>query len=183
MQCDLIYLETFQIRGATLPGAGDGIAFYITPDWSSLTKPAVWGDAASQIFYSFSLSTGSLVSFASYNYVCKWNCLMMPVSHAPVPCIYTKTHSTSFPLRPYIICALGMAAASGSYIYYSIQRRTNHREYARNWIKFWGIRAGSKWQPHALASWTRFIFIFQTICSAISEKRSWKLLYVWQRCW
>lgn len=136
MQCDLIYLETFQIRGATLPGAGDGIAFYITPDWSSLTKPAVWGDAASQIFYSFSLSTGSLVSFASYNYVCKWNCLMMPVSHAPVPCIYTKTHSTSFPLRPYIICALGMAAASGSYIYYSIQRRTNHREYARNWIKF-----------------------------------------------
>lgn len=58
-----------QIRGLTLPGAMDGVSFYITPDWSQLLKPAVWGDAASQTFYSFGIACGTLVSFASYNRV------------------------------------------------------------------------------------------------------------------
>lgn len=59
----------FQIRGTTLPGAGNGIYFYITPDWSKLLEPYVWGDAASQTFYSFGLACNSLVSFASYSHV------------------------------------------------------------------------------------------------------------------
>lgn len=58
-----------QIRGVTLEGSYEGIMFYIQPTWDSLLEPAVWGDAASQIFYSFGLACGSLVSFASYNHV------------------------------------------------------------------------------------------------------------------
>lgn len=56
----------FQIRGVTLPGAETGILFYVKPDWSRLLNANVWGDAASQIFYSFGLASNSLVSFASY---------------------------------------------------------------------------------------------------------------------
>lgn len=58
-----------QIRGATLPGASNGVKFYVQPDWSSLASVGVWGDAASQIFYSFGLACNSLVSFASYSHV------------------------------------------------------------------------------------------------------------------
>lgn len=64
-----IILTALLIRGATLPGALDGILFYITPDWSKLIDPSVWADAASQTFYSFGIACGSLVTLASYNKV------------------------------------------------------------------------------------------------------------------
>jgi solute carrier family 6 (neurotransmitter transporter, glycine) member 5/9 len=53
----------------TLDGAINGIWFYMTPQWERLLSPGVWGDASSQIFYSFGLACGSLVTFASYNKV------------------------------------------------------------------------------------------------------------------
>lgn len=52
-----------------LDGAIDGIIFYITPDWSKIFEARVWGDAASQIFYSFGLACNSIVTFASYSSV------------------------------------------------------------------------------------------------------------------
>lgn len=63
------FVFDLQIRGATLPGASNGISFYVSPDWSKLLDAKVWGDAASQIFYSFGLACNSLVSFASYSHV------------------------------------------------------------------------------------------------------------------
>lgn len=58
-----------KIRGATLTGASHGVWFYVQPNWSTLLEASVWGDAASQIFYSFGLACNSLVSFASYSHV------------------------------------------------------------------------------------------------------------------
>lgn len=48
-----VILTVLLIRGATLPGAANGIWFYIKPDWSKLLQPDVWADSASQVFYSF----------------------------------------------------------------------------------------------------------------------------------
>jgi SNF family Na+-dependent transporter len=53
----------------TLDGSLDGILYYITPQWESLLKPTIWGDSSSQIFYSFGIGCGSLVTLASYNKV------------------------------------------------------------------------------------------------------------------
>lgn len=64
-----VILTALLVRGLTLPGSIDGILFYITPVWEKLAEPSVWGDASSQIFYSFSLAFGALVTLASYNKV------------------------------------------------------------------------------------------------------------------
>lgn len=62
-------LTALLVRALTLPGAYEGVLFFITPDWERLLSPGVWGDASSQIFYSFGLACGSLVALASYNKV------------------------------------------------------------------------------------------------------------------
>lgn len=64
-----IILTAILVRAATLDGAVEGFEFYMKPQWETLLKPAVWGDAASQIFYSFGLACGSIVTFSSYNKV------------------------------------------------------------------------------------------------------------------
>ncbi|CAD5125288.1 DgyrCDS13532 [Dimorphilus gyrociliatus] len=60
-------LLTLLIRGITLPGAGDGIRYYLTPDFSRLKSSVVWVDAATQVFFSLGPGFGVLLAFASYN--------------------------------------------------------------------------------------------------------------------
>ncbi|CAL1263684.1 unnamed protein product [Larinioides sclopetarius] len=55
------------IRGLTLPGAWNGISFYLSPQWEKLLTFKVWGDAATQIFYSVGAAWGALLTMASYN--------------------------------------------------------------------------------------------------------------------
>lgn len=55
------------IRGSTLPGASDGIKYYLTPDFSALMNANVWVDAATQVFFSLGPGFGVLLAYASYN--------------------------------------------------------------------------------------------------------------------
>lgn len=64
-----IVITALFIRGVTLPGSSEGIMFYVTPQWDRLASAQVWGDASSQIFYSFSLGVGALITLASHNKV------------------------------------------------------------------------------------------------------------------
>ena len=44
-----IVLLVLLIKGVTLPGAGMGITFYLTPKWHLLAEPRVWLEAATQV--------------------------------------------------------------------------------------------------------------------------------------
>ncbi|XP_078543796.1 sodium-dependent neutral amino acid transporter B(0)AT1-like isoform X7 [Lissotriton helveticus] len=64
-----LVLTIFLIRALTLKGSVSGIVFLFTPDLAELANPVTWLDAGAQVFYSFSLAFGGLISFSSYNSV------------------------------------------------------------------------------------------------------------------
>jgi|TARA_B110000240_G_scaffold32151_1_gene34564 SNF family Na+-dependent transporter len=53
------------IYGATLPGAGNGLTEYFTPDWAQLGKSDVWIDAIGQLFFGLSVAMGVMQSYGS----------------------------------------------------------------------------------------------------------------------
>jgi len=54
------------IRGITLPNAIDGLAYYLTPDFSKIFDPEIWLLAYGQIFFSLSLGSGVMIAYGSY---------------------------------------------------------------------------------------------------------------------
>lgn len=88
-----VMLLVLLVRGVTLPGALDGIIYYLYPDLSRLTDPQVrrpyfpaqrphpcwdspstcppprqvWMDAGTQVFFSYAIGLGFLTSLGSYN--------------------------------------------------------------------------------------------------------------------
>lgn len=61
--CLIAVLVTWSVQ---LKGAGHGIEVYLKPDMSVLSKPEVWIDAFSQIFFTLSLAFGIMIAYASY---------------------------------------------------------------------------------------------------------------------
>ncbi|XP_038676714.1 sodium- and chloride-dependent GABA transporter 1-like isoform X1 [Scyliorhinus canicula] len=55
------------INNVQLPGAKNGILFFLTPKWSKLLEVQVWVNAAAQIFNSIGIGFGTMMSMASYN--------------------------------------------------------------------------------------------------------------------
>ncbi|XP_051255873.1 sodium- and chloride-dependent GABA transporter ine [Dicentrarchus labrax] len=62
-----IILIALLINNAQLPGAIDGITFFIVPEWDKLLSVEVWVNAAAQIFNSIGIGFGSLLAMSSYN--------------------------------------------------------------------------------------------------------------------
>ncbi|XP_072305914.1 sodium- and chloride-dependent creatine transporter 1 [Eucyclogobius newberryi] len=62
-----LVLVVLLAHGVTLPGALDGIVYYLKPNWSKLGEAQVWIDAGTQIFFSYAIGLGALTALGSYN--------------------------------------------------------------------------------------------------------------------
>ncbi|MEG0134197.1 MAG: sodium-dependent transporter [Terrisporobacter sp.] len=54
------------IRSLTLQGAGEGVKYLLTPNWSFLLKPETWVMALGQAFFTVSLNGCGMVVYGSY---------------------------------------------------------------------------------------------------------------------
>ena len=59
-------LILFIIRGVTLPGAGAGISYYLTPVWGKLLSADIWLAAISQVFFSLSVGFAIMIAYGSF---------------------------------------------------------------------------------------------------------------------
>ncbi|RXN11091.1 sodium- and chloride-dependent GABA transporter 2-like protein [Labeo rohita] len=82
-----VMLLVLLVRGLTLPGALEGVVFYLYPQPAHLADLQVWMEAASQIVFSYSLSVGTVTVLSSYNRYsnncyrdCFWLCLLNSVT-------------------------------------------------------------------------------------------------------
>ncbi|XP_069001780.1 sodium- and chloride-dependent GABA transporter ine [Embiotoca jacksoni] len=62
-----VILIALLINNVQLPGAIEGITFFIVPEWEKLLLVEVWVNAAAQIFNSIGIGFGSLLAMSSYN--------------------------------------------------------------------------------------------------------------------
>lgn len=62
-----VLLTVIFVRGLMMPGAVDGIIFYLKPDFKRLLDIQVWLEAGVQVFYSLGPAWGGLITMASYN--------------------------------------------------------------------------------------------------------------------
>jgi NSS family neurotransmitter:Na+ symporter len=61
-----IMLLILTVRGLTLPGAEEGLAYYLEPDWGKLADPETWRWGFGQMFFSMSLAFGVMITYASF---------------------------------------------------------------------------------------------------------------------
>ncbi|MHC4227423.1 MAG: sodium-dependent transporter, partial [Planctomycetota bacterium] len=61
-----LMLAILTVRGLTLEGSMQGLAYYLDPVWSELTKPVTWRYAIGQVFFSLSLAYGIMITYSSF---------------------------------------------------------------------------------------------------------------------
>jgi len=61
-----LMLFILAVRGLTLEGSMQGLAYYLDPVWSQLARPATWRYAFGQVFFSLSLAFGVMITYASF---------------------------------------------------------------------------------------------------------------------
>uniref|UniRef100_A0A1I7XZU2 Transporter n=1 Tax=Steinernema glaseri TaxID=37863 RepID=A0A1I7XZU2_9BILA len=65
--CPYFILLVLLLRGVTLPGAWQGVSYFLTPKMAKLYDSSLWKDAGTQVFYSYGVGFGTLMALGSHN--------------------------------------------------------------------------------------------------------------------
>ena len=80
-------LMTLTIRGCMGDGGPKGILALLAPDWTHITQPWVWLEAAKFVFISLQLGLGVISTYASFNKyhhnIIRYELLTVQMSHSP----------------------------------------------------------------------------------------------------
>jgi NSS family neurotransmitter:Na+ symporter len=173
-----LMLLILTVRGLTLPGSIQGLAYYLNPSWSELAKATTWRFAFGQAFFSLSLAFGGvMITYASFLH--RKSDLN---NNAAIICL--ADFSTSF------VAGLAIFSTLGGMAFVTAQAG---REVAINEV----VRGGSGLAfivfPYALAqlpysAWWSFVFFFtlvtlgidsgfsitESVLAAVVDKTGWK---------
>lgn len=61
-----ILMIIMTIRGLTLPGAAEGLNWFLKPDFTKIMNGKIWISAYAQVFFSTTLAVGVMTAYASY---------------------------------------------------------------------------------------------------------------------
>uniref|UniRef100_A0A1Q3FXN8 Transporter n=1 Tax=Culex tarsalis TaxID=7177 RepID=A0A1Q3FXN8_CULTA len=62
-----VVITILLVRACTLPGAINGIVYFLKPQWDKILDPKVWYAAVTQCFFSLSICFGNIIMYSSYN--------------------------------------------------------------------------------------------------------------------
>ena len=62
----IVLLVILAVRALTLPGASEGLSYYLRPDISKLLDISIYNSALGQAFFSLSLGMGAILTYGSY---------------------------------------------------------------------------------------------------------------------
>ena len=62
----LVIVVIAVVRALTLPGAGAGLAYLFTPEWSQLAQPRIWLEALTQNAWDTGAGWGLILTYAAY---------------------------------------------------------------------------------------------------------------------
>ena len=64
--CLIGIIVPLMVYAVTLPGAEEGVNYFLNPDFSKMSDSSIWATALGQAFFSLSLGSGSLLTYGSY---------------------------------------------------------------------------------------------------------------------
>ena len=86
MPLPYVLLFALAMKGASLPGSAEGVAFYFGRwEWSALGDGGAWVDAAAQIFFGLSVACGAMPAYASNcprSERCERNAVVIAIANA-----------------------------------------------------------------------------------------------------
>ena len=62
----IVLMLLLAAQAATLPGAAEGLTYYLRPDFSRLLDASLYRAALGQVFFSLSLGMGAMMTYGSY---------------------------------------------------------------------------------------------------------------------
>ena len=173
-----LMLLILTVRGLTLEGSVEGLAYYLNPDWSQLAKATTWRFAFGQAFFSLSLAFGGvMITYASFLH--RKSDLN---NNAAIICL--ADFGTSF------VAGLAVFATLGGMVF--VTRQAGHPVAVEN-VAEGGPSLAFVAFPYALAqlpysAWFSFIFFFalvtlgidsafsitESVLAAVVDKMGWR---------